>query len=956
MEKWESAMANIGGGSQSGRQLRAVLLCLLALTLGVCTPATFAGAALPPGNTDAKPQPALSPQVTKLLEDANKSFKGGDVNLALIQLKNAVRLAPQNSDLRAALGWTLLKSGQMVAAERELRQAWNDGAPADVVVPSILQAMIARNETHELLAEFTDPPEAAQDATSADILVARTVALQALAKPAEAKTAINRALRLRRDVPTILIAAKLAQQQGDLALARRLSEEATKLAPTNTEALIVANFMLLQAGENEKALAAVDDFVKRVPQSNLAKALRIEILLGLNQEAKAKEEIDALSKQYPNAAYPRFYRAVLMARAKDFKSAWKEMQILRPEFVQANSNVAMTVARTAALSGNVETGLSILTTFVSKHPEIVAARLELAGLKLAQKAPSSALETLAPLKTSTDPLVQAAFAQAYLQLRRYNDGIAALEIASAGAKTNSLLEKQLALSELQVGDINRAIEGLQDLIQRDPENHDIAIPLVVALVNAGKWDEALHVIDRLAKAPQMDPIPAFLRGQVLVARGDLAGASTAFGQALATDAKFIPALYYRSNLQIDRGNPEEANRDLQQILVLDPGNMPAYLKLAQLAAFREQEPQVIALLEKAIRVAPKDPAPRLALANFQISRAKYPEAQATVSGLLQVAPNNPEGLALKGQLEFSRGATAEAINTFRALAAANPQSSRVYITLAKAFSVAKDQLAAEDAAKRAIELDPDSQLTHSTLIEIQISGGKVENALASARAYASATPGPTSDLVLADTLLRAKRVNEAQAVLEKSFGSRPDYRVASRLSQIAMNSGDSKRAVSILANWLTKNPSDYSIRSQYASALLTAGDQAGARREFEVLLKQKPEDPIVLNNLGWILQKDDPARALSLVSLAMKIAPRSADIVDTLGWLKLQRRDNQGALPLLQRAHDLDPNGAAIAYHLALALDGTGKRTEAKTLLQSTLAKNPKFLGAENAKEVLARW
>ena len=62
------------------------------------------------------------------------------------------------------------------------------------------------------------------------------------------------------------------------------------------------------------------------------------------------------------------------------------------------------------------------------------------------------------------------------------------------------------------------------------------------------------------------------------------------------------------------------------------------------------------------------------------------------------------------------------------------------------------------------------------------------------------------------------------------------------------------------------------------------------------------------------------------------------------------------ALPLLQRAHDLDPNGAAIAYHLALALDGTGKRPEAKTLLQSTLAKNPKFLGAENAREVLARW
>src|SRR5258707_3090790 len=104
MEKRESVMANIGGVSQSGRQLRGVFLCLLALTLGVCTPATFAGAALPPGNSDAKLQPGLSPQVNKLLEDANKAFKGSDLNFALIQLKNAVRLAPQNCEVRAAFG------------------------------------------------------------------------------------------------------------------------------------------------------------------------------------------------------------------------------------------------------------------------------------------------------------------------------------------------------------------------------------------------------------------------------------------------------------------------------------------------------------------------------------------------------------------------------------------------------------------------------------------------------------------------------------------------------------------------------------------------------------------------------------------------------------------------------------------------------------------------------------
>jgi thioredoxin-like negative regulator of GroEL len=70
----------------------------------------------------------------------------------------------------------------------------------------------------------------------------------------------------------------------------------------------------------------------------------------------------------------------------------------------------------------------------------------------------------------------------------------------------------------------------------------------------------------------------------------------------------------------------------------------------------------------------------------------------------------------------------------------------------------------------------------------------------------------------------------------------------------------------------------------------------------------------------------------------------------------MQGRDSQGALLLFQRAHARDPNNPTMAYHLVLALDATGKRADAKALLLSTLAKNSKFDGAEDAKRLLARW
>src|SRR6266567_4112857 len=117
---------------------------LLLSMLGAGMPLTAAFADLPKAsNSAAKP---TDPQVAKLLKDADAALKGGNVNLALIQLKNAVRLAPQDGNTRAQLGMALLRSGDAIAAEQALRQARGDGAADDIVVPAILRVMLSRGE------------------------------------------------------------------------------------------------------------------------------------------------------------------------------------------------------------------------------------------------------------------------------------------------------------------------------------------------------------------------------------------------------------------------------------------------------------------------------------------------------------------------------------------------------------------------------------------------------------------------------------------------------------------------------------------------------------------------------------------------------------------------------------------------------------------------------------------
>ncbi len=324
------------------------------------------------------------------------------------------------------------------------------------------------------------------------------------------------------------------------------------------------------------------------------------------------------------------------------------------------------------------------------------------------------------------------------------------------------------------------------------------------------------------------------------------------------------------------------------------------------------------------------------------------------TALLESAADNPDAIALQGQIQLLRGQTSDAVATFRRLTTGKTSSAAGYDMLARALYAAKDVRGAEEAARKAAELAPGAPEVRRMLVDVQIDSGRGDTALATAQSYASANPGPDADLLVAGTLLRLKRVNDAEALLDRSLAAKPDSRIATLLSQIAIQSGNTKKAKAVLEGWIAKHPDDEDVRSRYAAWLMASGD-SGAGTAYEAVLKLRPNDPVVLNNLASLLQKSDAARALALASTAAKIAPQSADIADTLGWIRYARGDQPGAFAALQHAHDLDSANPAISYHYAVVLRGS-KPAEAKTLLQTALTKNPKFDGAEEAKQLLARW
>jgi predicted Zn-dependent protease len=377
---------------------------------------------------------------------------------------------------------------------------------------------------------------------------------------------------------------------------------------------------------------------------------------------------------------------------------------------------------------------------------------------------------------------------------------------------------------------------------------------------------------------------------------------------------------------------------------------------AQVALNNGRDGEAVSILGIAARLAPRDPTPLVALARYQIGQKKFADAQKNLEEALRISPDDGDALALEGDILFATGATPQAMEKYRALRAKYPTSPDVQIAWAKILNRANDQVGSESAATKAVELAPGIPQYRSALIALQVAHGKSVDALLTAHAYSALHPGPIADLLVSGTLLLLNRNTEAEALLEKSFAKNPEPNLAFGLSQIEIKNGNGRRAAEVLALAVQKNPDDFMLRRQYAVVLMETGDKASARREFERLVKERPEDTIVLTRLVRLIQKEDPDRAMSLVSLAARIAPVSAEIVDSAGWMKFERRDVAGALPLLQRAHRLQASNPEIAYHYAVALEASGRRADAKSLLKTVLASTPKFDDAKNAQELVARW
>ncbi|HWV12488.1 MAG TPA: tetratricopeptide repeat protein, partial [Sphingobium sp.] len=116
------------------------------------------------------------------------------------------------------------------------------------------------------------------------------------------------------------------------------------------------------------------------------------------------------------------------------------------------------------------------------------------------------------------------------------------------------------------------------------------------------------------------------------------------------------------------------------------------------------------------------------------------------------------------------------------------------------------------------------------------------------------------------------------------------------------------------------------------SALEQAGRWEEARATLERAAKIAPNEPAVLNYLGYaqVERRQNVPAALELLKKASALKPEDASITDSLGWAHFVTGNVEAAVPVLERAAEGAPADVTVNEHLGDALWAIGRRFEAR--------------------------
>ncbi|MHA6266042.1 tetratricopeptide repeat protein [Aliiroseovarius sp. CAU 1755] len=453
----------------------------------------------------------------------------------------------------------------------------------------------------------------------------------------------------------------------------------------------------------------------------------------------------------------------------------------------------------------------------------------------------------------------------------------------------------LVVAHTALGEIDKAIPFARRLAGLSPDNQLAGLVLLADAIQAENWNEATELLNGKASiAPMID---AMISAWASLGEGRMSQALTIFDELASDEGSRSFALFQKALALAHVGDFEGAAK------IFGGEDGPLQLNRRGIISYA----QILSQLDR------HDDAVELLKANSGETR------DAEVEDLLT-------------RLE------AREVIAFSGIQTPKDGIAELMFALAESLASGADPTVVLLYNRVSEHLNPDQEGALLLSAQLLESMEHYDLALeAYARIPKDSVAYPQAALGRTDVLRRWEKLEEATEelrALADDYPETPRFRVALGDTLMQQDRFDEARAAYDIAigAFTQELPGQWATYFQRAIALTKIGEWPAAEADFRKALELSPEQPAVLNYLGYtyVEKRINLDEALSMIERAVEARPDSGFIVDSLGWVLFRLGRYDEAVQHMERAVELMPVDPILNDHLGDTYWAVGRKREAR--------------------------
>ncbi|PHN63750.1 hypothetical protein AO275_13740 [Pseudomonas viridiflava] len=445
--------------------------------------------------------------------------------------------------------------------------------------------------------------------------------------------------------------------------------------------------------------------------------------------------------------------------------------------------------------------------------------------------------------------------------------------------------------------------------RNDSKNLEAQRAAAIQLARSGRYDDSMAYMEKVLQG-QGDTHFDFLALSAAETDSDTRnGLLKSFDRLLGKYPNNGQLIFGKALLLQQNGDSEQSLKLLEDNPPKEGEVAPILLRTRLLQSMGRGK-EALPILEKSIKKYPEDKRLRLTYARMLVEQNRMNDAKAQFSSLLQQYPEDDD-------LRFSLA---------------------LVCLEAKAWDEAAGYL--EELIARGAHVDS----AHLNLGRIHEERDDPQSALDE---YAQVGPGTdflTAQLRQSDILISNGNAAEASKRLAEARDAQPEYAIQLYLIEAeTLTSNDhADRGWQVLSQALKQYPDDINLLYTRAMLAEKRNDLAQMEKDLRAIIKREPENAMALNALGYTLSDRTTryAEARALIEKAHSINPDDPAVLDSLGWVNYRMGNLDEAERLLRKALERFPDHE-VAAHLGEVLWAKGQQSEARKVWAKALEQQP---------------